>query len=509
MQNSALNYDKVMKPLTRAVDALKRDKNVKRECATIIRQMDKLESAAGKVTKFKSVVDEDSYDEKLKLLKALDAAGGEVANAALSLSKSLGDNPVVDGLLSALSDFRKQVSDNINEFESWFKKESKPGEFEFKVPRNVTDMIELADAKGRIAMPSDQSFDVSVTLSYGNIPNLGKLLEKNGKEFIGEIGRALDPLKKDLASAFKAWNAEFLEIEEEFDKPGADKLFKTINDWFSVKLPKLAQPALEGAVKQAVQDVCKQSDGIKDKWKEVDVDVKCKYDNIAEYVFKLPDNPADDVSKAVGKGVENLESTQKEYKEAVDSIVENHDSVDKALQALQKKLGDAQKKGSGGQAKVDLSEELAAVNKETGELETALKDGRKISSSLGKDLDDVKKKVDSSKGTLKSNQTIDKGAFDKLGKVLAETQATLKKQIPDQLTKLDELVKSIKKQHETITKVGGSDKNPPNADDLGKANKALEPVVKDFQKQKSGLATNLKLPAEADKLKSLVDSLKT
>jgi len=526
-----MNYDKVLKPVTRAAESLQRDKDMKRQFSGVIKLIDKLESATDEVAKFKSVVDEKSYDEKVKLLtnltKACDSAITELTresklkekedakakkdsskNQNPKKAKDESDNPALEALASSLDDFKAQADKDLKSLDKWFSAESKKDTLEIKVPRDVTDMIELVDAKGRIELPGDQSFDATITLTFQDAPNIGEELKKNGREFIGEIGRALAPIKQDVARAFKAWNSEFAEIEESFDKPAADKLFKDINDWFLQKLPKLAEAALMSAAATAVKDICAKSKDYKQSADKVIPSVKYDDKNIAEFVFKIPDNPADETTKALGKGVENLEATQKEYKEAVDSVVENHESVDKALQAVQKKLEDSQKKGGDGQAKFDLSDELKELNRETGELETALKDARKTSGSLATDLNDVKKKVDGSKGALKSNATIDKAGFDKLGKVLTEAQTTLKKQIPDQLTKLDGLVKSIKTQHEAITKLGGRDKPPPKAEDLKKAKDALGSVGKDFQSEKANLA-KLKLPDGTDKLKSLVDNLKS
>src|SRR5262245_28951409 len=101
MQHSSLNYDKVMKPVTRAMDALKRDKELRR--SSLMKQLDNLASAADDVAEFTSVVDEDSYEKKVKLLQKLQNKCADAIAEVKQLTNKSGANPAVEELISPLA----------------------------------------------------------------------------------------------------------------------------------------------------------------------------------------------------------------------------------------------------------------------------------------------------------------------------------------------------------------------------------------------------------------------
>lgn len=519
MQQSALNYDKVMKPVTRAVESLKRDKELKRQFSEVIKKVEKLESAADDITKFKSVVDEKSYDQKVCLLKNLQQACANAINEVTRRSKlmskedpkkKVSDNPALEALASSLDAFKCQADKDLEAFDKWFNKESKPGTFEVNVPRDVTDMIAMADAKGRIGMPSDQSFDATITLSYKDrVPNLGTTLEKKGHEFVGEIGRALAPLKQDVARAFKAWNTEFAKIESKFERQEAEELFKTINKWFSEKLPKLVEPALKAAAKQALKDACSGMDGPKDVESKVDIEVKCDYSNIAEFKLKFPDNPADDLTKSLSKSFDSMASAEKGYNEAVKAILGNYKAVGDSIEELQKELQAGAKNPGDAKRKFDPDERLKAMSKATSELESNLKDGVKSSEALAGYLAPINKKLTDSKGALKDNATIKTADVERLSKDLSAALKELKGPVPGQLKKLDESVKASKEIQDTVTGLGGSDKSLPKAEDLKKALATIKKASAAFSTKPAEVQKSLTIPVDVDKLKSLTENLKS
>jgi hypothetical protein len=532
MQHSSLNYDKVMKPITRAVEALKREKELKRELSGVIKEVNNLESAADKVAEFKSVVDEKSYDDKVKLLNSLQKACGDAINEVKCLSKSLDKSkdkpkdkskdvvnykPALEELTDGLVKVQEQTKKNLGDLTSWFSKASKPGECEIKVPRDVTDMIEMADARGRIGMPSDQSFDATISLSYAKSPTLGDMLEKNSREVIGEIGRALKPLKQEVAKAFKVWNSEFAEIEKQFDRPAAEKLFKTMNDWFSGKLPTLVEPALKEAVKQAVKDVCTQDRLLKDAWSEVKINVACDYGNIAEFVLKFPDNPAEDAAKSLGKQFDSMESAHKGYTDAIKLIMTHYESIRSSSDTIRKLLADLQtalKRGGNAQAIFDKDKRLREQESKnlgsaiTG-LETALKDGEHGRSELAKHLEPVKKKVEDPKAGLKDNATIKPAELDKLRKLLTATMEQLNGSVKKKLDEQHAIVDAAKNIQTGFGELGSRDKSPPSADDVQKLITDVKKASDSFSAKPSDLHKELTVNAELSKLRSLSENLKS
>lgn len=504
MLNAALKYDKLMKPVTRAMDALKREKELKRKLSEVFKQVDNLESAADEVEKFKSVVDEKSFDEKVKLLDNLSKACEKASGALKDLSKKKGDKqgeigeiPAVEGLAGALEDFQKEVDKNLKDVKKAFNAEARDDEFKFEVPEDLTDMIELVDGNSGIGLPSDQSFDATITLSWDKIPNLGATLKKSEREFVGEIGKALQPLKQEVAKAFKMWNSEYEKIEAAFNKAEGEKLFKTINKWFTDRLPNVAKPALEDATKQALTKICSRTDGLKGADSKVKIDVADKYSNIAEFVLEFPDNPAKDLAKAAGK-----ESSEKDFNKAVKAIVLDYKSLSEAVEKLQKEA----KKSGDAKSKFDPAKQLDEISKATSELESDLKDGTKSSEGLADYLAPINKKFNDSKDSLKS-----KPDFDKLSKELSEALKRLKKgdgPIPARLKKLGETVADAKDIQTAIKELGGGGKSSPSADAQKKAFDLIDKKAKSsLSESPADVQKALTVSLDVDKLKSFVEKL--
>jgi hypothetical protein len=506
MQQSSLNYDKLLKSITGAMKSLERDKELKRELSRVSRQVGAVESAANEVTKLTSVVDEKSFDQKVKLLKALQTACEKAGKDVKELDKAV-KKPLLAELADSLEELKTKVKKDTDAFDKWFTKSSKPDECEIKVPRGVTNMIELVDTGGKIELTDDQSFDATITLSYKGVPNLGDVLGKNDREFIGEIGRALTPLKKEVARAFKLWNTELEECLEKYDKQAAEKLFKTINKWFLKDLEELATPLLKEATQKAVNDVCAQTPGFKDAAGKVTIDVQYKNDNLAELVLDFPNNPADDVAKTATKSFDSAEKAHKGYKEAVTSIVKNYKVLDESIDELQKELNAGAKSPGGGKSKFDPADRLKLMARAASDLETALKDGEQARDDLANHLAPVNKKIAESKGALKKNSTIKPADVEQLSKGLMTTLKELQDPIKKQLKALDVSVTEAKEVQKKVGELGGGDKSAPAPDAQKKALDALKKAKTAFSIKSVDLEKKLKITADLDKLKDITDDL--
>lgn len=517
-----VDTDKLIKPITKAVEGLKRakDPGLREVLKDLDKQVEGLEKASKGFAKSKPVVDEKTFEEKKKQVETFNKAC-QSAKAAVEKVKDLpvhgadskgtsrgsvevkdvpknarkpkvADLPVVGDQLEELHEKLSAAISRLEKdfagFQSSFIAGSKDASLEVKVPKGMTNMIEFVGNRGTINLPDEQAFEATVTFD-GITNQTAQSLGNFQKEFFGEVGRALEPLKKQVAKAFKDWNDEFEQIEREFDKNKAKKLSESINDYFKAKLPKFIEQELQTAAMKALTEAVPK--GQESLLRNVKASIQANYSSFSVFEITFPEKPG-----GLGKAYKDAESARQGLDEAAIKMGESYGEVQESTKKLQAAI-----------AKDNKDVDSKDVQKAIENLESAVGDADSARQSLAEQLGPANKRLHDHKDALKDNPDI---RYDELTKGLDRTLRGELKDGTGSISKtLKQVTETIDSARKLLTSFDGLHGRKGEAPDQKKAD-AFKTELDKFVKGLTLKPADLKLEIKFDfsLLKSAAEKLK-
>lgn len=516
------DVDKMLGPVDRVLASLKRTRQPgwKNAFSDIQKAVDKLESKSKDLTKKKSVVDEKSFDGKIKALDELSKLCKSTEDAIQKLMTSpvdtdpksrgavqvnevpkgkknatVADLPIVGDQLrdlkAAIEKTSQQIKKDKDDFTNSFDDSSKPDAIDVKIPKSMTNMVELCDRKGSITLPDEQTFEATITIE--GIAKATLVREKSNvlKEILGEVGRELEKEKRKIAAAFKTWNSKFEQVErnltEENKKKGLE-LFGLINKHFKDELPKFIKDSLDTAARNALNDALSKS---KEDLSKAKITVAATYKGFAEFEVTFPEKPG-----GLGKSFKDADSANSTLTEQATEIGEGY-----------KELQDSSRKLQAAVAKGGKSAESKELQKAVSRLQGGVDEADAARQSLLDQLGPVNKKLRENKDTLKEDKEI---KYDELSKGLNAALRELKDgKVSSTLKGLTETINAAKKLVTAFDELYG--KGGGDAPDQKKADtfkQDFDKFVKGLTLKPQSFKEDLKISLDLALLKTVSEKFK-